>query len=348
MRFRFRLTLHCPGFNAFFCSTVSMALPIDRTCDLEKLLLLRSEKNKKKVFFGSDSLETSDAFSDAADALAARMREMGTFLMQSRRKYCDFSVRGMDDGERDEVDRAVGDFLSAAMAQVDTLKMDAPSGRASSALRAHRLGVVAILNDRLQELGSRANDLRAARVRRAMGASSRPNVQIDARTALVVAREVRSRQLDGNAAGPDSASTPADPALVQMFAAENASLVAELIDTRERVHQAERAVAEIATLNSVFSTKVLEQAKEIEHLYDVAVGAASYLDYGNKELRDMQSKGHRLQYMAASIFFAFALFLIARELKLHYLAAVIVFAIAIVFIAVLQFLFSYRKLFRFL
>jgi syntaxin 18 len=85
----------------------------------------------------------------------------------------------------------------------------------------------------------------------------------------------------------------------QEFAQENAGLVSELVERRERMREAERTVAEIAGLNQLFATKVLEQAREIEHLYDLAIEATTHIDRGNKELRKMKGRGPVLKFWLA-------------------------------------------------
>jgi syntaxin 18 len=49
-------------------------------------------------------------------------------------------------------------------------------------------------------------------------------------------------------------------------------------------------------LNQLFASKVLEQGREIETLYELAVEATMFVDRGNRELRKMKGKGPILKY----------------------------------------------------
>jgi t-SNARE complex subunit (syntaxin) len=110
----------------------------------------------------------------------------------------------------------------------------------------------------------------------------------------------RSAQGRGPEERADSEAEAAEVALhAQEFARENAALVTELVERREQVQEAQRTVAEIAGLNQLFAAKVLEQAKDIETLYDLAVEATAFVDSGNRELRKMKGKGPRVKFWIA-------------------------------------------------
>lgn len=50
--------------------------------------------------------------------------------------------------------------------------------------------------------------------------------------------------------------------------AENAALQQQLLGTSRDVKQMERTMRDIATLNQMFSTQVVQQSEQIEHMYD--------------------------------------------------------------------------------
>lgn len=288
-----------------------MIVPVDRTSELVSLLLLGNTKATEDSLFFTGDGESRHPFTTLATELSDKIRDMRTFLHSNKRKYEDFSARGMSDSERDEVDGAVANFLEYALGHIEDLKNEAAaesqSGSTAGSFAAHKLGVVVIINEELQVVAKQSEQLRGIRIKRAIAGGSRKQVQVDDEVAKQVAMEMRRRDSDDQP--NDAAMEEADASLVQMFEAENASLVNELVETRERVQEVERTVAEIAKLNHLFATKVIEQAKDIETLYELAVDASNYVDYGNKELAKMREQGPLVTYMIAGFIFFITIFL---------------------------------------
>lgn len=246
-------------------------------------------------------------FTKVAQELSARIADMRTFVHKCQRKYSDYSLRGMKDPERDEIDSEVAQFLRSAMSQIDVLKKDAVAELEQdkgSSFAAHKLGVVVILNEDLQAVSKLSEGLRGVRIKQAVAEKAKAKVQYNADVARELAEERRRSDAAVGDAGEEDFAL-----LEQEFARENATLVNELVETRERVREAERTVFEIANLNHVFATKVLEQAREIETLYDLAVEATQYVDRGNRELRKMRQRGPIMKYGLAllALLLAFAL-----------------------------------------
>jgi syntaxin 18 len=52
-----------------------------------------------------------------------------------------------------------------------------------------------------------------------------------------------------------------------------------------QVERVERTVRDITTMQQMISTAVMQQAEQIEQLYDVAVEATAHVRRGNEELR---------------------------------------------------------------
>jgi syntaxin 18 len=251
----------------------------------------------------------SDAFTVESLQLSSKIDAMKTELESQSRRYSDFSGRGFSDSARDELDASTTAFLRACIAQIEVLKSDAVArisrSRGGSCFAAHQLGTVAILNERLRGVSAVAERLRAARIRDAVSARSSASTTAASAYGHVTAlermvaedRQVRPRGPEERA---DSEAEAAEFALhAQEFAQENAALLTELVERREQMREAERTVAEIAGLNQLFATKVLEQAREIETLYDLAVEATTFVSRGNRELRQMKGKGPVVKYWIA-------------------------------------------------
>lgn len=307
-----------------------MLVPVDRTAEFA--LLLRSRQSgveegatlcdQGEIFYSygahSDEHESSET-----NELSKRIISMTDVIARSRRRYMDYATpRGMKDSERDELDRTLGEFLQAAMAHIDMLK------GTTNSWDAHELGRILILSERLQVIATESEALRAARISDAMkggsnnstsnnnGRRRRANIDIDIDNIDIDGMSVSSRR--SNARDNDNEDEDVGGGMdEQQFAEENAVLVADLVETRERVREAEKNVIEIANLNHIFAAKVVEQAKEIEDLYDLAVDSAHYLDYGNRELMAMKGKRNRLQYGLAATLVILSLFLLALDLALH-------------------------------
>lgn len=274
-----------------------MLLPVERTHEFAQLLRSRTKQGEDdEIFYDIESTHI-DTFTEDTISLRARIGEMQEVIQRNRRRYNDYSVRGMREEERDSIDSSIGQFIQGAMAQIEGMKR-------SNSNNAHELGIALVLSYELKKLGDTAEDLRSQRIKQAMKTSTlRNGVKIDAAVATELAQQSAPR---------DDLSIETGDMVVE-FAQENAALIADLVETRERVRQAERDVAEIASLNQVFSTKVLEQAKEIEVLYNTALDAVDYLDYGNNQLLAMRGKRNRMTYAVAAFLFVTSLLIILFE-----------------------------------
>lgn len=275
-----------------------MIAPVDRTAEL--IASMPASSDGGGAMAATHPIAATHAYTVQAAEISRSIAAMRHEVTSQRRRYTDFSsARGLSDSARDALDKSVADFLRGCVAQIDALKVAAVSdlrrgtgGNAS--FPAHRLGGVAILNEELQGVSKLSEELRHARIRAAIDARAKPQVAYSkhaAREAARAAQEKDAALVGGGAAG-DAADADAEMKMYeQEFASENAALVGELVETREQVREAERTVVEIANLNQLFASKVLEQGREIETLYGLAVEATMFVDRGNKELRKMKGKG---------------------------------------------------------
>lgn len=287
-----------------------MIAPVDRTGEfLAALASHHPRPDKEAPLIQPTSPNPQHEFTAVAQQLTQKMTEMGQFVDKCDRRYRDFSRRGMSEQQRDGIDAAVGQFLRTAVGEIETLKQQAVDGMEAkgdgSSFAAHQLGVVVILNEDLQQVSAKWEGLRGVRIRHAMEDKGRKTVEYD----VEVAREMREerRRRDGDAPG-DTAGV-----MEREFQRENMVLMNELLGTRQVVREAERTVLEIAQLNHVFAAKVLEQAREIETLYELAVEATESVQRGNRELRKMRKRGPVLKYALAALALFLALMLLLQE-----------------------------------
>lgn len=324
-----------------------MISPVDRTEDLARALAARhsidlSVKGAHQRVLKTESVDEDGSEPERGNEAVRRARTLWKAMQDSRgmltraaEGYGSFGPAGMTDTERDAVDRAVGQFVAHALKEIEQLKRIAVTHvsarnaqRASEA--AHLLGIVALLNDGLQELSTTGQQLRDLRIRQALAAQKRPHrVPYDASAAREFAmaeaarRSVKSNDTDmlgeegdrgGDEADLNGDDVSEDVHLMQQLARENVTLVNDLVETRERVQEAERTVYAIANMNQMFATKVLEQAQEIETLYNLAVEASTFTERGNRELRKLENRGHSMKYLLAAValLLAFTLLIVER------------------------------------
>lgn len=324
----------------------AMISPVDRTEDLVRALAERHSIDLSAKGSRQRVLKVKPADEDGGDvecgneairrarALWKAMQDSRGMLTRAAEDYGNFGPAGMTDAERDAVDRAVGQFVAHALKEIEQLKKMAVTRVSARDARhaseaAHLLGIVALLSDGLQDLSAAGQRLRDLRIRQALAARKRPQrVAYDAAAARELAKEEAARKsvkmddmgtpADGDNRGDDGADladddVSGDVQLMQQLARENVTLVNDLVETRERVQEAERTVYAIANMNQVFATKVLEQAREIETLYNLAVEASTFTERGNRELRKLEKKGHSVKYLLAAVAFFLALTLLVAE-----------------------------------
>lgn len=70
----------------------------------------------------------------------------------------------------------------------------------------------------------------------------------------------------------------------QMIQEESQALYDELMHLSDRVHDTERMMHEIATLNQMLSSQIMNQAEQIEQIYTDAVQASYNMVTGNRHL----------------------------------------------------------------
>lgn len=272
-----------------------MINPVDRTDEFLTVFSSHHKTPKRTLNNGKrkrDPLELHE-LTQTALSLKKQIDKMKTFVTKCQPKYIDFSPRGMKDTERDEIDSAVAQFLRTAMSEIDNLKkegIEELKAQKGDSFPVHWLGLAAILSEDLGIVSRSSESLREVRIRHALSERERVQVEYDPNVAREMAAEKRDREekitVDGHQEEDNDMGM-----LEQMFERENATLVNDLIETRERVKEAEKTVVEIAQLNHIFATKVIEQAREIEVLYDLAVESTRFVDRGNKELRKMRDRG---------------------------------------------------------
>ncbi|KAG6399253.1 hypothetical protein SASPL_140729 [Salvia splendens] len=284
-----------------------MAKARDRTEDFKdaaRRAALNLEYDEAKIvaimasFIMHKSLERS-IFTKAALKTLESIRALEQFLLKHKKDYVD--VHRITEKERDSIEHEVTVFIKACKEQIDVLKNSINNEEANSkgwlGIRsdssnadtiAHKHGVVLILSEKLHSVTSQFDQLRAVRFRDAINRVTPrrklkpkgPTVAESSTSGNIDSREVSNtgiRQTDDAQAQPIRFQQ-------QYLDDETHALQVELATMLDAVQDTETKMVEMSALNHLMSTHVLQQAQQIEFLYEQAVEATNNVVLGNKEL----------------------------------------------------------------
>ncbi|KAK8976681.1 hypothetical protein V6N11_057280 [Hibiscus sabdariffa] len=184
-------------------------------------------------------------------------------------------------------------FVKACKDQIDILKNCINDEEASSkgwlGIRdtsnadtiAHKHGVVLILSEKLHSVTAQFDQMRAVRfqdaINRAMPRRKLKKVVDSDSTDASKPYNLEPRDTNGNQ--PESLRVKQE-----LLDDETRALQVELSSLLDAAQETETKMVEMSALNHLMSTHVLQQAQQIEHLYDQAVEATKNVELGNKEL----------------------------------------------------------------
>ncbi|CAA0808750.1 Syntaxin-81 [Striga hermonthica] len=246
-------------------------------------------KSRKRSSFSKAALTTLDSIG-----------ALEKFLMKHKKDYVD-SHRTTEQ-ERDSIEHEVTVFIKACKDQIDVLKNSINDEEANSkgwlGLRndninadtvAHKHGVVLILSEKLHSVTSQFDQLRALRFQDAINRVAPQRKPKQKRTS-----DFSGSSASGNADLEEANSSRAEQAdnvqaepirfQQQLLDDETRALQVELSSMLDAVQETETKMVEMSALNHLMSTHVLQQAQQIEYLYEQAVEATKNVELGNKEL----------------------------------------------------------------
>lgn len=214
------------------------------------------------------------------------------FLVKHKKDYVD--LHRTTEQERDSIEHEVTVFIKACQEQIDILKASINDEEGTSkgwlGIRtdgsnadtiAHKHGVVLILSEKLHSVTSEFDRLRAIRFQDALSRAMprrKPKRTPDSNST----DQLKSKHLEVK----ESDEIELSPQRVQqqLLDDETRALQVELSSLLDAVQETETKMVEMSALNHLMSTHVLQQAQQIEHLYDQAVEATKNVELGNKEL----------------------------------------------------------------
>ncbi|KMZ56285.1 Syntaxin 81 [Zostera marina] len=233
-------------------------------------------------------------FIKAALKTLENIEELNHFIVKHRKDYTD--LHRSTEQERDNIEHEVSAFIKACKDQIDILKDKIIENEKNENSKtwlgklgdssnvdavAHKHGVVLILSERLCVVTSQFDRLRSIRFQDAVNKSlPRRNLR------RVV--ESKSTEPSSNNFTNSTESSFIAPAIKiqeqQLLDDETRALQNELSSMLDAVHETETKMVEMSALNHLMSTHVLQQAHQIEYLYEQAIEATMNVEKGNKEL----------------------------------------------------------------
>ncbi|KAH0695271.1 hypothetical protein KY285_022368 [Solanum tuberosum] len=280
----------------------------DRTEDFKDVahrsaLSLGYNESKTAALLASFIMHKPRQRSGFTRAALKTLESIGTleqFLMKHKKDYVD--LHRTTEQERDSIEHEVTIFVKSCKEQIDVLRNSINEEDANSkgwlGLKgdnlnadtiAHKHGVVLILSEKLHSVTSQFDQLRAIRFQDAINRVT-PRRKRKNTTKSNAAETSASSSLDPNMKrdfeGLGDPDTQAAPIRVQeqLLDDETRALQVELNSLLDSVQETETKMVEMSALNHLMSTHVLQQAQQIELLYDQAVEATQNVELGNKEL----------------------------------------------------------------
>ncbi|KAH7537497.1 hypothetical protein FEM48_Zijuj03G0099200 [Ziziphus jujuba var. spinosa] len=213
------------------------------------------------------------------------------FMLKHRKDYVD--LHRTTEQERDSIEHEVSAFIKACQEQIDILKNSINDEEANSkgwlGIRdksnadtiAHKHGVVLSLTERLHSVTAQFDKLRAIRFQDAISRAM-PRRKFNRITNSSSVDTSKSNNLELRE--PDQFQPEPLKVQQQLLDDETRALQVELTSMLDAVQETETKMVEMSALNHLMSTHVLQQAQQIEQLYEQAVEATTNVELGNKEL----------------------------------------------------------------
>ncbi|PWA90152.1 SNARE-complex protein Syntaxin-18 N-terminal [Artemisia annua] len=268
-------------------------------------LSLGFNEAKRAALMASFIIHKPRERSNFTKAALKTLESIGTlekFLIEHRKDYVD--PHRTTEEERDSIEHEVSIFVKACKEQIDILKTSITNEEVNSkgwlgGIRgdhanadtiAHKHGVILILSEKLHSVTSQFDQLRAVRfqeaINRAMPRRKPKRAPEKTSTDISYSSNSRESREPTSSETRDHGEILAEPMKVQqqLLDDETRALQVELSSLLDAARDTETKMVEMSALNHLMSTHVLQQAQQIEYLYDQAVEATKNVELGNKEL----------------------------------------------------------------
>ncbi|KAJ9553509.1 hypothetical protein OSB04_017554 [Centaurea solstitialis] len=269
----------------------------------ESLMCDYCQQAKRAALLASFIMHKPRERSHFIKAALKTLESIGTleqFLIKHRKDYVDPHRTTTE--ERDSIEHEISVFVKACKEQIDILKNSITDeeanskgwlgirGDANADTIAHKHGVVLILSERLHSVTSQFDQLRAVRfqdaINRAMPRRKPKRAPEKTSTDSFQSGKNQEAREPASSEVRDRGEVQAEPMKVQqqLLDDETRALQVELSSLLDAARDTETKMVEMSALNHLMSTHVLQQAQQIEYLYDQAIEATKNVEMGNKEL----------------------------------------------------------------
>ncbi|KAG8390070.1 hypothetical protein BUALT_Bualt01G0045100 [Buddleja alternifolia] len=223
-------------------------------------------------------------FTKAALKTLESIGALEQFLMKHKKDYID--LHRTTEQERDSIEHEVTVFIKTCKEQIDVLKNSINDEEANSKgwlgikttklnadTIAHKHGVVLILSEKLHSVTSQFDQLRAVRFqdainrvtpRRKPKRTGTANTAESSSSGNIKPEEVNNLEVRQ----PDDIQAEPIKFQQQLLDDDTRALQVELASMLDAVQETETKMVEMSALNHLMSTHVLQQAQQIEYLYE--------------------------------------------------------------------------------
>ncbi|GLT35150.1 hypothetical protein SLA2020_096280 [Shorea laevis] len=231
-------------------------------------------------------------FTKAALKTLDSIRALEQFMLRHQKDYTD--LHRTTEQERDSIEHEVIAFIKACKDHIDILKNSINDEEASSKgwlgikadtsnadTIAHKHGVVLILSERLHSVTTKFDQMRAIHFQDAVNKAiprRKFNWLVNSNSANA------TKAINSDYKEPEELQTESLRVQQQLLDDETRALQVELTSLLDAVQETETKMVEMSALNHLMSTHVLQQAQQIEFLYEQAIEATNNVELGNKEL----------------------------------------------------------------
>ncbi|XP_028071092.1 uncharacterized protein LOC114273489 isoform X2 [Camellia sinensis] len=240
------------------------------------------------------------SFTKAALKTLESTETLDQFLMKHKKDYID--LHRTTEQERDSIEHEVTIFVKACKEQIDILKTSINDEESNSKgwlgikgdhsnvdTIAHKHGVVLILSERLHTVTSQFDQLRAIRFQEAINRAT-PRRKLKRVAASDSTDNSKSNTLklkepdNSELREPDEVQYDTVKVQQQLLDDETRALQVELTNLLDAVQETETKMVEMSALNHLMSTHVLQQAQQIEFLYEQSCPSSAIFDSNSGEV----------------------------------------------------------------
>uniref|UniRef100_A0A6V7IKW5 Syntaxin-18 n=1 Tax=Bracon brevicornis TaxID=1563983 RepID=A0A6V7IKW5_9HYME len=243
-------------------------------------------------------------FRSRTKSIVTQISKLRQFLLDNRSAYLNLSHHlalqdRMTDAERDEIDNGAQEIMTTCSTLLKDLERDTAQADISQQNREHRMTMLDLIKQYLENVCKIYSEQRAIRYKKMMEVKKMSKLELE--TNKTDSFHNSKKDYEQRETSPDSSPLKIqemngdvnqliyeeEPSAedIQMFESENEQLYNELNTITEEVRQIESKVVHIAELQEIFTEKVLQQDKDLDKLMTTVVGSTENVKEANEQIR---------------------------------------------------------------